>query len=285
MPQLLDGKAVAAALSEDLKKRVASLKECGVTPTLAIVRVGERGDDLAYERGAKKRAEALGIDMKQFVLPATCEQEQLNEAIDAINADFAIHGCLIFMPLPKHLDEQTVRRRLAPEKDADGITFASQAAVYAGRDEGFPPCTPAACMEILKFYGIDPTGKNAVVLGRSLVIGRPAAMMLLKRNATVTVCHTKTRDAAAIARSADILVAAVGHAGAVTKEYVAPGQIVLDVGINVNEAGKLCGDVSPEAAENCAAYTPVPGGVGSVTTTVLMKHVVEAAEKQLGMNN
>ena len=285
MPQILDGKAVAAALTEDLKKQTAALVSRGVVPTLAIVRVGERGDDLAYERGAIKRAQTAGVAVKQFILPADCTQPQLLETIDAINHDAGIHGCLIFMPLPKSIDERAVRERLSPAKDVDGITFASQAAVYAGRDEGFPPCTPAACMEILKFYGVDPKGKNAVVLGRSLVIGRPAAMMLLGASATVTVCHTKTRDAASIARGADILVAAVGHAGAVTPDFVTPSQIVLDVGINVNEEGKLCGDVAPEAAELAGACTPVPGGVGSVTTTVLMKHVVEAAKRQSGINN
>ncbi|MBQ4490666.1 MAG: bifunctional 5,10-methylenetetrahydrofolate dehydrogenase/5,10-methenyltetrahydrofolate cyclohydrolase [Pyramidobacter sp.] len=285
MPQILDGKAVAAALTEDLKKQTATLVSRGVVPTLAIVRVGERGDDLAYERGAIKRAQTAGVAVKQFILPADCTQPQLLETIDAINHDPGIHGCLIFMPLPKSIDERAVRERLSPDKDVDGITFASQAAVYAGRDEGFPPCTPAACMEILKFYGVDPKGKNAVVLGRSLVIGRPAAMMLLGASATITVCHTKTRDAASIARCADILVAAVGHAGAVTPEFVTPSQVVLDVGINVNDAGKLCGDVLPEAAKLAGAYTPVPGGVGSVTTTVLMKHVVEAAKKQSGISN
>ena len=279
MPQILDGKAVAKALSEELKARTAALASRGVTPTLAIVRVGARDDDLAYERGAIKRAQTVGVGIKQFVLAADSTQGHVDDVIRHVNGEPSIHGCLIFLPLPGALDEKAVRRALAPEKDVDGITAASQAAVYAGRGEGFPPCTAAACMEILKYYGVDPKGKNAAVLGRSLVIGRPAAMMLMNANATVTVCHTKTRDAAAVARGADILVAAVGHAASVTKEYVNPGQVVLDVGINVNEAGKLCGDVAPEAAETAAAYTPVPGGVGSVTTTVLMKHVVEAAER------
>jgi len=285
MPQILDGKAVAKALSEELKARTAALASRGVTPTLAIVRVGARDDDLAYERGAIKRAQTVGVGIKQFVLAADSTQGHVDDVIRHVNGELSIHGCLIFLPLPGGLDEKAVRRALAPEKDVDGITAASQAAVYAGRGEGFPPCTAAACMEILKYYGVDPKGKNAAVLGRSLVIGRPAAMMLMNANATVTVCHTKTRDAAAVARGADILVAAVGHAASVTKEYVNPGQVVLDVGINVNEAGKLCGDVAPEAAETAAAYTPVPGGVGSVTTTVLMKHVVEAAERQLGIKN
>ena len=279
MPQILDGKAVAKALSEELKARTAALASRGVTPTLAIVRVGARDDDLAYERGAIKRAQTVGVGIKQFVLAADSTQGYVDDVIRHVNGELSIHGCLIFLPLPGGLDEKAVRRALAPEKDVDGITAASQAAVYAGRGEGFPPCTAAACMEILKYYGVEPKGKNAAVLGRSLVIGRPAAMMLMNANATVTVCHTKTRDAAAVARGADILVAAVGHAASVTKEYVNPGQVVLDVGINVNEAGKLCGDVAPDAAETAAAYTPVPGGVGSVTTTVLMKHVVEAAER------
>ena len=279
MPQILDGKAVAAALTEEMKKRTAALASQGVTPALAIVRLGERGDDLAYERGATKRAQAVGVSVKQFVLPAGCTQTDLIETINTINADAGIHGCLIFMPLPKGIDERAVRETLVPAKDVDGITLGSQAAVYSGRGEGFAPCTAAACMEILKFYGIDPAGKNAVVLGRSLVIGRPLAMMLQNANATVTVCHTKTRDAASVARRAEILAAAVGHAGCVAPEFVNPDQIILDVGINVNEAGKLCGDVAPEAAELSAAYTPVPGGVGSVTTTVLMKHVIEAAER------
>lgn len=279
MPRILDGKAVAAALTAELKERAARLKERGTTPTLAIVRVGERNDDLAYERGAVKRAQAVGVAVRRVTFPADCSTDRLADAVSSLSADSAVHGVLIFMPLPPHIDESTVRAALAPDKDVDGITLASQARVYSGRGEGWPPCTAAACMEILNHYGIDPKGKDAVVLGRSLVIGRPAAMMLLERSATVTVCHTKTRNAAAVARRAEILVAAVGHAGAVTPEFVNPEQILIDVGINVNENGKLCGDVSPEACERSAAYTPVPGGVGSVTTTVLMKHVVQAAQK------
>lgn len=281
MAQILDGKVVAAALTEQLKNDVQKLKDRGVLPCLAIVRVGERGDDLAYERGATKRAAAAGLEVKQFALPAEASQDELLAVIAKINADASIHGCLIFMPLPKQIDEATVRAALAPEKDVDGITAASQAGVYSGKSVGFPPCTPSACMEIIKHYQIELKGANAVVFGRSLVVGRPLAMMLLGQHATVTICHTKTRDAAAVARGADVLLAAVGHAGAVGETFVTPDQVLIDVGINVNAEGKLCGDVAPEAAQKARAYTPVPGGVGSVTTTVLAKHVIEAARRTL----
>lgn len=281
MAQILDGKAVAATLTAQLKDDVQRLKKLGVSPCLAIVRMGERGDDLAYERGAVKRAALVGLEVKHFVLPADAPQHKLLAVIDAINDDASIHGCLIFMPLPKHIDETAVRAALAPEKDVDGITAASQAGVYSGRTVGFPPCTPSACMEILKHYQINLKGANAVVFGRSLVVGRPLAMMLLAQNATVTICHTKTRDAAQTARSADVLLAAVGHSGAVGEMFVHPNQVLIDVGINVNAEGRLCGDVATEAAQKARAYTPVPGGVGSVTTTVLAKHVIEAAQRTL----
>lgn len=281
MSSILDGKAVARALTEELKERTAALKNNGVLPTLATVRVGERGDDIAYERGAGNRCRKIGIEVRNIVLPADITLEKLLAEIDKINKDPSIHGCLIFMPLPKHLDENAVRNALSPRKDIDGITPASQAGVFTGRPVGFPPCTPSACMQILKHYNIDLKGKNAVVFGRSLVVGRPLAMMLLNKNATVTICHTKTVDAPSIAASADILCAAVGHAGTVTEDFVNDRQILLDVGINVNEEGKLCGDATPGAKEKCAYATPVPGGVGSVTTSVLASHVIEAAEQTL----
>ena len=203
-------------------------------------------------------------------------------AIDRVNNDDRIHGVLIFRPLPKHLDDEAVRRALKPEKDIDGITDGSLVGVFAGTKQGFPPCTPQACMEILDHYGIDPKGKRAVVIGRSLVVGKPAAMMLLGKHATVTVCHTRTVDMPAVCREAEILIVAAGRAGVVGKEYFAPGQIVIDVGINVNAEGKLCGDVNFEEAEPVVeAITPVPGGVGTVTTSVLVGHVVEAAKRTL----
>lgn len=281
MAKRLLGKEVTAALNEKIKANVAALQEKGITPTLGIVRVGEREDDLSYERGAVKRCETLGVACEKFLLPADVSQERLMEVIDQVNADDRIHGVLIFRPLPKHLDEAAVIRALAPEKDVDGITDGSMVGVFAGTDQGFPPCTPQACMEILDHYGIDCTGKKSVVVGRSLVVGKPAAMMLLKKNATVTVCHTRTVDMPSVVKEADIVIVAAGRAGVVTADYVSPGQIVIDVGINVNEEGKLCGDVAFDQVESIVdAITPVPGGVGSVTTSVLVGHVVEAAMRK-----
>ncbi len=253
----------------------------GSRPTLGIVRVGEREDDLSYERGAVKRCETLGVACEKFLLPADVSQERLMEVIDQVNADDRIHGVLIFRPLPKHLDEAAVIRTLAPEKDVDGITDGSMVGVFAGTDQGFPPCTPQACMEILDHYGIDCTGKKAVVVGRSLVVGKPAAMMLLKKNATVTVCHTRTVDMPSVVKEADIVIVAAGRAGVVDGGLRLTGPDVIDVGINVNEEGKLCGDVAFDQVESIVdAITPVPGGVGSVTTSVLVGHVVEAAMRK-----
>ena len=260
---------------------LAALKEKGVTPTLGIVRVGERGDDLSYERGAVKRCETLGVAYEKFLLPADCTQEELMAVIDQVNKNDAIHGVLIFRPLPKHLDEAAVIKALDPEKDVDGITDGSMVGVFAGTNQGFPPCTPQACMEILDYYNVDCTGKKAVVVGRSLVVGKPAAMMLIKKNATVTVCHTRTVDMPSVVKEADIVIVAAGRAGVVDASYVREGQIVIDVGINVNAEGKLCGDVDYASVEPIVeAITPVPGGVGSVTTSVLIGHVVEAAKRK-----
>ncbi|HIZ45161.1 MAG TPA: bifunctional 5,10-methylenetetrahydrofolate dehydrogenase/5,10-methenyltetrahydrofolate cyclohydrolase [Firmicutes bacterium] len=281
MAKQLLGKEVAAALNEKIKADVAKLKEKGINPTLGIVRVGERPDDLSYERGATKRCDTLGVAVEKFLLPENVTQEELMATIDQVNKDDKIHGVLIFRPLPKHLDEAAVIKALNPEKDVDGITDGSMVGVFAGTKQGFPPCTPQACMEILDHYGIDCTGKKAVVVGRSLVVGKPAAMMLIKKNATVTVCHTRTKDMPSVTREADIVIVAAGRAGVVDESYVAPGQIVIDVGINVNEEGKLCGDVKYDTVEPVVdAITPVPGGVGAVTTSVLVGHVVEAAMRK-----
>ena len=283
MARQLLGKEVTAALNERIKADVATLNAKGVKPTLGIIRVGERPDDLSYERGATKRCETLGVEYKKYLLPADVSQEELLKVIDEVNKDENIHGVLMFRPLPKHIDQTLVENALCAEKDVDCQTDASLGGVFTGKKVGFPPCTPQACMEILDHYGIDCTGKKAVVIGRSLVVGKPAAMMLIKINATVTVCHTRTVDMPSVTREADILVVAAGRAGVVGADYVAPGQIVIDVGINVNEEGKLCGDVDYAAVEPIVdAITPVPGGVGSVTTSVLVGHVVEAAMRKFG---
>ena len=281
MAKQLLGKEVTAALNERIKADVATLNAKGIKPTLGIIRVGERPDDLSYERGATKRCETLGVEYKKYLLPADVTQEELLKVVDEVNNDDNIHGVLMFRPLPKHINQTVVENALAAEKDVDCQTDASLGGVFTGKKVGFPPCTPQACMEILDHYGIDCTGKKAVVIGRSLVVGKPAAMMLIKKNATVTVCDTRTIDMPSVAGEAEILIVSAGRAGVVGAEYVSSGQTVIDVGINVNEEGKLCGDVDYAAVEPIVdAITPVPGGVGSVTTSVLVGHVVEAAMRK-----
>ena len=227
------------------------------------------------------RAGKIGVAVTQYLFEETVTQEAFLAAIREINEDPDVDGVLIFRPLPKHIDDEAVRKTLLPEKDVDGITDGSMAGVYSGADLGYPPCTPTACMEILDHYGIDVTGKRVVVVGRSLVVGKPAAMMLIKKNATVTVCHTRTVDMPAVCRDAEILVVAAGKAGAIGAGYCNENQVVIDVGINMGADGKLCGDVDFAAVEPLVkAITPVPGGVGTVTTSLLMKHVVKAAGKR-----
>lgn len=278
MADLLLGKPVGDALSEKTAALAEELTAQGIQPTLAIVRVGERPDDLSYERGACKRAEALGIAVRKFLLPEDASQDDILAAIAQVNDDASIHGCLMFRPLPKGIDEAAVCNALDPAKDIDGITAGSLAGVFMDTGVGFPPCTAQACVEILDHYGFDVEGKSVAVVGRSLVIGKPVAMMLLARNATVTLCHSRSRELPAICREADIVVYATGRPRAYSLEHFSDGQTVLDVGINVDEEGNLCGDVDFAAAEPVVgAITPVPRGVGSVTTAVLMRHVVEAA--------
>ena len=279
MAKLLRGADTARALTERLKGEAAALSARGIVPTLAILRVGEREDDLSYERGAMKRCGQVGIAVRRFLLPSSVTQEKLLETVDSINADPEIDGCLIFRPLPGHLDDGQVRARLLPAKDVDGITDGSMSAVYSGSGQGFSPCTAQACVEILKNSGISLSGKRVTVVGRSLVIGRPAAMLLLAEHATVTICHTRTKNLPAVCREAEILIAAAGKAGVIGRESAAPGQIVLDVGIHMGEDGRLCGDVRFDEVEPVVeAITPVPGGVGAVTTSVLAGHVIEAAK-------
>ena len=283
MAKLLLGKEVTDALNADLKNRTDALRQKGIIPTLAIVRLGEDPSDMSYERGALKRADAVGVAVRQYILPLDSSAEEVLAVIDEINADDTIDGCLLFRPLPKHLRDRQyeICNRLDPKKDVDCMTHISCAGVFEGLDLGYPPCTPAACMEILHHYGIDPKGKNVAVIGRSLVVGKPVAMMLMGENATVTVCHTKTADTAGICRSADIIVTAAGVLNSLNADFVRPGQTVIDVSINWDESKNgIAGDAKfDEVAAIVDAITPVPGGVGAVTTSVLMKHVVEAAEK------
>ena len=281
MAKLLLGKEVNASINEEIKAKVETLKAQNITPTLGIIRIGEREDDIAYERGATKRCETLGVAYEKFLLPADVKEEEVLKTIDQVNKSEKIHGVLLFRPLPKHLNEDKIVNALAVEKDVDGITDLSMAGVFMGKDMGYAPCTPSACMKVLDHYGIDCTGKKVVVIGRSLVVGKPAAMMLIKKNATVTICHTRTKDMPSVVKEADIVIVAAGRAGVVDDTYLRAGQTVIDVGINVNEEGKLCGDVAYAKAEPIVeAITPVPGGVGSVTTSVLVGHVVEAAMRK-----
>ena len=279
MAEILKGAPAAAALSEKTAAAVAALKEKGIVPTLAILRVGERPDDLSYERGATKRCEAVGVAVKNVVLPGDVDSETFFAALEGLNNDPSVHGILMFRPLPKHLDSEKARKMLAPKKDVDGCTDGSLAGVFTNTALGFPPCTAQAAMEILDYYGVDCAGKRAAVIGRSLVVGRPAAMMLVHKNATVTVCHTKTVNMPEIIRQADIVIVCAGKLETIGKEYFRPGQVVIDVGINWSEEkNKLCGDVKFDEVEPIVdAITPVPGGVGGVTTVVLVSHVAEAA--------
>ena len=289
MAKRLLGKEVNEALVASLQTRTAALREKGVTPTLGIIRLGENPSDLSYEKGATKRAAEVGVEVKNYILPETATKEEVLAVIDQVNADDSVHGVLMFRPLPKHLkaDQDEICNRLAPKKDVDSMTHMSNAGVFEGQDLGYAPCTPAACMEILDYYGIDCKGKKAVVIGRSLVVGKPAAMMLMAKNATVTVCHTRTVDPAAICREADIIISAAGVLNSLTKDFVREGQVVIDVSMNWNPEkitskgkGGMSGDaIFDEVEPIVGAITPVPGGVGAVTTSVLMKHVVEAAEK------
>lgn len=279
MAELLEGAAAAAAITGDLLARTMRLNERGIVPCLAILRVGERVDDLSYERAALNRAEKIGIRTVCVTLPASCTQTELLRAIEGINRDSSVHGCLMFRPLPSHLDELAACEALLPEKDIDGSTPRSQAAVFSGKGRGFAPCTAQACMELLDHYGVSLRGKNVAVIGRSTVIGKPVSMLLQNRDATVTMCHSRTTDIAGICRNADLLVVAAGKAGIVDRRFVHPDQIIVDVGVNAAPGGGICGDVRFDDVEPIVrAISPVPGGVGSVTTAVLYKHVIEAAE-------
>ncbi len=280
MAEILKGAPVAAALNEKTSAVISQLKEKNITPCLAIVRVGLNEADESYIRGIMKRAGELGVEAGVSALAETASEEDVIDLIQSLNLDDKVHGVLMMRPLPKGIDEDKVRRTLKAEKDMDGITDIALGGVFSGNNVGYAPCTAQSCIEILDHYGYDLKGKKVCVIGRSLVIGKPVAMMALGKNATVTICHSRTENLPETVKNADVVIAAVGKAGFVTGDMLREGQIVVDVGINVNEEGKLCGDVDFEAAEKIvSAITPVPGGVGSVTTAVLMNHLVEAAGK------
>lgn len=277
---IISGKEVAAALRTELKERMAKLP---VQPTLAVLRVGEDPSAAGYLSGVRRACEDVGLALRPVTLPEDSTEEMLFAALRELNEDKSVHGIITMTPLPKHLRhlQDKLFASIAPEKDVDGLTPVSSAATFCGGDAGFRPCTAESCMRLLDYYNIDCTGKRAVVLGRSTVIGKPAAMLLIARNATVTVCHTKTKDIPAVCREADLVIAAVGRQELVRGDWLKPGAVVLDVGTNWDaQAGKLVGDVCfAEAEPICSAISPVPGGVGVLTSAVLLEHVVRAAER------
>ena len=273
---VLKGAEVSAKIKAEVQRILENSE--GQVPRLAIVRVGERPDDLSYERGAMKKMEAFGLEAKSYGFPETISDARFKEEFRKINEDPEVTGILLLKPLPKHICEKDIENMIDPKKDLDGISPANIAKVFAGDPSGFAPCTAEAVVEVLKANEIPIAGKRAVIVGRSMVVGKPLAMLLIKENATVTICHTKTVDLPGTCRNGEILVAAAGRAKMLNEEYVSPGAVVIDVGINVDNDGKLCGDVDFGSIETQAAMaTPVPGGVGTVTTAVLARHLVQAA--------
>lgn len=271
------GMPVVKAMAENFKSQVAQLKEREIIPKLAVVRVGERDDDIAYEKGIMKRFGAVEAEVEVIKLPVDIDELSFEQTIIKLNDDDKVHGILVFRPLPKQLSDDRLKEIIRPDKDVDSISMVNAAKVFAGDATGYAPCTAQAVMELLEHYEVDLTGKRVVIVGRSLVVGKPLAMLMLGKNATVTICHTRTKNIEEECRRADILVACAGSAKMIKKDYTNPGQIVVDVGINFVD-GVMCGDVEyDEVAENVAAITPVPGGVGTVTTSVLLKHTLESA--------
>lgn len=278
MSELMKGAEVAKAMKAELIEKVEKLKGNGVSPCLTILRVGARPDDLAYERGAKKRMELTGIECRVVELAEDISQQELEMVFQKVNEDPSVHGILLFRPLPAHLDEEPLKMMIHPYKDVDCMSPVNMAKVFSGDETGHAPCTAEAVMEMLAHYDVDLTGKKVTIVGRSMVVGRPLSMLMLKKNATVTICHTKTKNLVKTCADAEVLVAAAGKAKMVTADMVGEGAIVVDVGINVDEEGNLCGDVDFDAVAEKASYiSPVPRGVGSVTTSVLAKHVVKSA--------
>ena len=282
MGEIIKGKPVGDALSEILKGECEALVKEGIQPKLALLRVGAKPNDLSYERGALKKCDTIGIVAEVTELSEDTTQEQYIEALEKLNKDSSVHGILTFRPLPKGIDEEVIKNVISPEKDVDCFSPMNTAKLMEGDKTGFPPCTPTAVVEILKHYNVPLKGANVVVLGRSMVVGKPVSMLLLGENATVTICHSKTQDLSKVCSQADVLVAGVGRARMVTSDYIKEGAVVIDVGINAKpEGGGICGDVdTDDVVEKASMVTPVPAGVGSVTTSILAKHVIKACKQQ-----
>ena len=282
MGEIIKGKPVGDALSEVLKGECEALVKDRIQPKLAILRVGAKPNDLSYEKGALKKCDTIGIKAEVTELPEGTTQEQYIEALEKLNKESSVHGILTFRPLPKGIDEEVIKNVIAPEKDVDCFSPMNTAKLMEGDKTGFPPCTPTAVVEILKHYNVPLKGAKVVVLGRSMVVGKPVSMLLLGENATVTICHSKTQDLQKVCADADVLVAGVGRARMVTADYVKEGAVVIDVGINAKpEGGGICGDVdTDDVVGKASMVTPVPAGVGSVTTSILAKHVIKACKQQ-----
>ena len=282
MGEIIKGKPVGDALSEVLKGECEALVKDGIQPKLAILRVGANPNDLSYEKGALKKCDTIGIKAEVTELPEGTTQEEYIEALEKLNKDSSVHGILTFRPLPKGIDEEVIKNVIAPEKDVDCFSPMNTAKLMEGDKTGFPPCTPTAVVEILKHYNVPLKGAKVVVLGRSMVVGKPVSMLLLGENATVTICHSKTQDLQKVCADADVLVAGVGRARMVTADYGKEGAVVIDVGINAKpEGGGICGDVdTDDVVGKASMVTPVPAGVGSVTTSILAKHVIKACKQQ-----
>ena len=282
MGEIIKGKPVGDAISEVLKSECEELVKGGIQPKLAILRVGAKANDLSYEKGALKKCEAIGIETEVTELPDGTTQEQYIETLQKLNDDSSVHGILTFRPLPEGIDEEVIKNIIAPEKDVDCFSPMNTAKLMEGDKTGFPPCTPTAVVEILKYYNVPLKGANVVVLGRSMVVGKPVSMLLLGENSTVTICHSKTKDLPKVCAKADVLVVGVGRARMVTSDYIKEGAVVIDVGINAKpEGGGICGDVdTDDVVRKASMVTPVPAGVGSVTTSILAKHVIKACKQQ-----
>ncbi len=284
MAKIIDGKKISAAVRDGVKTQVAALKEKGIAVCLAVIIVGEDPASQVYVANKEKACAYTGIESRKFALPATTTIDELLALIDKLNNDDTVNGILCQLPLPNGLDEQRVIEAISPRKDVDAFCHENVGKIMTG-DFDFLPCTPAGIMEMLAFEGIDPSGKTCVVIGRSNIVGKPMAMLLLHKNGTVTVCHSKTQNLPEVTKTADILVSAVGKAGFVTADMVKKGAVVIDVGMNRNQEGKLCGDVCFDEVEKIAsAITPVPGGVGPMTIAVLMKNTLTAARRQNNIN-
>ena len=277
--KLIDGNALSRQLRTEVANRTAVLKQKGITPGLAVVLVGENPASQVYVRNKVKACQESGLHSVLEQHPATMTEAALLALVDTLNNDQSIHGILVQLPLPAHIDAQKVIEAISPSKDVDGFHVSSAGALMVGRP-GFWPCTPYGCMKMLESIGFDLKGKHAVVIGRSNIVGKPMALMLLQKNATVTVCHSATKDLKAMTLQADVIVAAVGKRNVLTADMVKPGAVVLDVGMNRNDEGKLCGDVDFAGVKEIAGYiTPVPGGVGPMTITMLMVNTLESAER------